>query len=133
MIITLIKLGKYLEARAKGKTGAAIKKLIALQPKTARVERNNHETEILISEIMIGDIFVVRPGEKIPTDGVVRVGISTVDESMLTGESPLGLSKNQIITDDIGDSNDPMGLNEQDKQFCQKVAEQIINEFDQNN
>lgn len=87
IIITLIKLGKYLEARAKGKTSDAIKKLMGLQPKTARVIRDGGELDIPIEEVTIGDIVHVRPGEKIPVDGSVIEGHSSVDESMLTGES----------------------------------------------
>ncbi|PID86017.1 MAG: copper-translocating P-type ATPase [Chloroflexi bacterium] len=87
MIITLIVLGKLLEARAKGQTSEAIKKLIGLQAKTARVIRANEELDIPIAEVTHGDIVVVRPGEKIPVDGVVVNGRSTIDESMITGES----------------------------------------------
>ena len=87
VIITLIKLGKYLEARAKGQTSEAIKKLMSLRAKTARVVRNGQEIEIPADEVQIGDIVSVRPGEKIAVDGVVIEGRSSVDESMLTGES----------------------------------------------
>lgn len=87
VIITLILLGKYLEASAKGKTSEAIKKLMGLQAKTARVVKNGEETDIPIEDVQVGDIIVVRPGEKIPVDGVIIEGNSTVDESMLTGES----------------------------------------------
>jgi Cu+-exporting ATPase len=86
-IIVLILLGRFLEARAKGKTSEAIKKLIGLQPKAARVVRNGSEVDIPVEEVSIGDIVVVRPGEKIPVDGIVREGTSSVDESMVTGES----------------------------------------------
>lgn len=86
-IITLILLGKYFEAVAKGKTSEAIKKLMGLRAKTARVVRNGIENDILIEEVEVGDIIVVRPGEKIPVDGVIVEGNSAVDESMLTGES----------------------------------------------
>ena len=86
-IIVLILLGRLLEARAKGQTSEAIKKLIGLQAKTAMVVREGQETEILIEEVQIGDTVVVRPGEKIPVDGVVLEGHSAVDESMVTGES----------------------------------------------
>jgi Cu+-exporting ATPase len=86
-IIVLILLGRFLEARAKGKTSEAIKKLIGLQPKEARVVRNGSEVDIPVEEVSIGDIVVVRPGEKIPVDGIVKEGISSVDESMVTGES----------------------------------------------
>ncbi len=87
VIITLIVLGKLLEARAKGRTSEAIKKLISLQAKTARVVRDGEEIDVPVDEVRIGDLVVVRPGEKIPVDGVVVEGRSSVDESMLTGES----------------------------------------------
>jgi Cu+-exporting ATPase len=87
IIITLILFGKYLEELAKGKTTEAIKKLVGLQAKTARVIRNDLEQDILIEEVVIGDIIVVRPGEKIPVDGKIVEGDSSVDESMITGES----------------------------------------------
>ena len=87
IIITLILLGKYLEAIAKGRTSEAIKKLAELQAKTARVIRNGQETDIPVEEVEQGDIVVVRPGEKIPVDGRIVEGISAIDESMLTGES----------------------------------------------
>jgi Cu+-exporting ATPase len=86
-IIVLILLGRFLEARARGRTSEAIKKLIGLQPKRARVVRNGAETDIPADEVVPGDIVVVRPGEKIPVDGVLREGYSSVDESMVTGES----------------------------------------------
>jgi len=85
-IITLILLGRLLEARAKGQTGAAIRALIGLQPKTARVVRDGVEADLPIAEVLVGDRVVVRPGEKVPVDGVVESGSSPVDESMLTGE-----------------------------------------------
>lgn len=87
MIITLILLGRLLEATARGKTSQAIKKLIGLAPKTARVIRSDAEMEIPIDALQIDDIVVVRPGEKVPVDGIVLAGQSTLDESMLTGES----------------------------------------------
>jgi Cu+-exporting ATPase len=87
VIITLIKLGKYLEARAKGRTSEAIKKLMGLRPKTAHVVRDGVEMDIATDEVKIGDLVLVHPGEKIPVDGVVIEGRSSVDESMLTGES----------------------------------------------
>ena len=87
VIITLIKLGKLLEVQAKGKTSAAIKKLMGLRPKTARVVRDHQEIDVPISEVAVGDIVVVRPGERIPVDGLVIEGRSAVDESMMTGES----------------------------------------------
>ena len=86
-IITLILVGKYLEAIAKGRTSEAIKKLMGLQAKTARVVRNGEELELNIEEVVPGDVVLVRPGEKIPVDGAVLEGSSYVDESMITGES----------------------------------------------
>ena len=86
-IVTLILLGRMLEAGAKGKTSEAIKKLINLQPKTAFVLRGDQEREIPMEEVIIGDIALVRPGERVPVDGEVVAGSSTIDESMLTGES----------------------------------------------
>lgn len=87
VIITLILLGKYLEAVAKGKTSEAIKKLMGLQAKTARVVRNGAEEDIPIEDVEVGDVIVVRPGEKVPVDGKIVEGNSSIDESMLTGES----------------------------------------------
>lgn len=87
MILTLITLGKMLEAHSKGKTTDALKNLMKLAPKTAIVERNGIETEIAIEQVKIGDIFLVRPGENIPVDGTVIEGTSAVNESALTGES----------------------------------------------
>lgn len=86
-IITLILLGKLLEARAKGHTSDAIRKLIGLQAKTARVIRDNQELDIPIDEVKVGNIILVRPGEKVAVDGVIIEGSSTIDESMVTGES----------------------------------------------
>ena len=91
-IVTLILLGRYLEARARASTSAAIKALIGLRPKTARVIRHDLETDIPVELVRVGDIVVVRPGEKIPVDGIVTAGSSAVDESMLTGE-PMPVSK----------------------------------------
>lgn len=87
VILALITLGKYLEAVSKGKTSEAIKKLMGLAPKTACVVRNGEEVEISIDAVVTGDILVVRPGDKIPVDGVIVEGSSAVDESMITGES----------------------------------------------
>lgn len=87
VIIALILLGKYLEAVSKGRTSEAIKKLMGLAPKTAVVIKNDIEIVMPIEEVEAGDILLVKPGEKIPVDGVVEEGLSTVDESMLTGES----------------------------------------------
>ncbi|MCX6721766.1 MAG: heavy metal translocating P-type ATPase [Candidatus Staskawiczbacteria bacterium] len=86
-ILIFISLGKYLEETTKGKTSSAIKSLIGLQPKTATVIKNGTESEILISEVQVGDIILVKPGEKIPVDGVVVEGYSGVDEKAITGES----------------------------------------------
>ena len=87
IIITLILLGKLLEARAKGQTSEAIRKLMDLQSKSARVIRNGREMDIPVEEVLVGDVVVVRPGEKIPVDGIIREGKSAVEESMITGES----------------------------------------------
>ncbi|MCL2574370.1 MAG: heavy metal translocating P-type ATPase [Defluviitaleaceae bacterium] len=97
VILTLIVLGKYMEARAKGKTGEAIKKLMGLAPKTAKIMRNDAEVEVLIEEVAVDDIIIVRPGEKMPVDGVVIEGETSVDEAMLTGES-------MPVSKGIGDS-----------------------------
>lgn len=86
-LITFVILGKWLEARAKGKTGEAIKKLMGLQAKTARVIRKGETLDIPIEEVVAGDIVLVRPGEKIPVDGVIVKGSSAIDEAMVTGES----------------------------------------------
>lgn len=99
VIITLIKFGKLLEARTKGKTGGAIKKLIGLQPKTAIIVENGVEKEIPISMVKRGDIVVIRPGERFPVDGVIIQGRSAVDESMLSGESlPVDKAKDDKVT-----------------------------------
>src|SRR5699024_1843450 len=87
VILTLITLGKYFEAVSKGKTSEAIQKLMGLQPKTARVLRNEEVVEIPIQSVEVGDTLVVRPGEKIPVDGQIISGNSANDESMITGES----------------------------------------------
>ena len=87
MIIALILLGRFLEARAKGQTSQAIKKLVGLKPKTALVIKDGQETEIPVDDVRVGDVVLVRPGERIPVDGIIRQGYSTVDESMITGES----------------------------------------------
>jgi Cu+-exporting ATPase len=87
MIIALILMGRFLESRARGQTSEAIKKLIGLRPNTATVIREGKEFEIPIEEVAVGDILLVRPGEKVPVDGTVSEGFSAVDESMLTGES----------------------------------------------
>ncbi|HRU29441.1 MAG TPA: heavy metal translocating P-type ATPase, partial [Treponema sp.] len=110
VIITLVLVGKTLEALAKGKTSEAIKKLIGLQPKTARVIRDGVEQEVPIGSLIVGDTILVRPGEKIPVDGIIIAGATSVDESFLTGESlPVekqtgdevtgaSLNKNGVIT-----------------------------------
>ena len=87
VILTLIKIGKLLEARAKGRTSEAIKKLMGLQAKTARVVRGGEELDVAVEDVLVGDLVLVRPGEKVPVDGVVVDGRTQVDESMLTGES----------------------------------------------
>lgn len=87
VIITLIVLGKLFEAIAKGKTSEAIKKLMGLQPKTATVIRDGKEVELAIDDLIIGDIIIVKPGERVPVDGVIVEGNSALDESMITGES----------------------------------------------
>ncbi len=98
VIITLIILGKLFEARAKGKTSQAIKKLLSLGAKTATVLRNDQELEIDIDQVEVGDIVLVRPGQKIPVDGEVLEGNSAVDESMITGESiPVDKSKGDVV------------------------------------
>jgi Cu+-exporting ATPase len=91
LIITLIVLGKYLEAKAKGRTSEALKRLMGLRAKTARVIRDGIEADLPVEEVQVGDVVVIRPGEKIAVDGVVTEGRSAVDESMITGESlPVG-------------------------------------------
>jgi len=94
MIIALILFGKYLEAKAKGSTSEAIKRLIGLQPKTARILRDGEEVEISTDDLDVGDLMLIRPGEKVPTDAVVMEGRSSVDESIITGES-LPVSKSE--------------------------------------
>lgn len=92
IVVTLILMGRLLEARARAQTGSAIRALMGLQPKTARVERNGVEQDIPIEQVQVGDIVLVRPGEKVPVDGEVVDGASSVNESMLTGE-PLPVEK----------------------------------------
>ncbi len=97
-IVTLITVGKYLEAKSKGKTGEAIQKLMNLAPKTVTVVRDGKETVIEAAQMVVGDIFLVRPGEQIGADGVVLEGHSTVDESALTGESiPVEKTENSTV------------------------------------
>lgn len=93
VVIALVVLGQALEVRAKGRTSEAIKKLLDLQAKTARVVRDGREIDIPVEEVLVGDIVIVRPGEKIPVDGVVIEGTSSIDESMITGE-PIPVEKN---------------------------------------
>ncbi|GAB4399444.1 MAG: heavy metal translocating P-type ATPase [Anaerolineales bacterium] len=108
VIITLIKLGKFLEARAKGRTSEAIKKLMGLRAKTARIVRDGIETEVPVDEVQVGDLVLVRPGEKIAVDGIVVEGRSSVDESMLTGESlPVSKQPGDAL---IGATLNKMGL-----------------------
>lgn len=107
VIITLILLGRYLEARAKGETSEAIRKLAGLQAKTARVVRKGKELQLPIEEVEVGDIVIVKPGEKIPVDGIVVEGYSAVDESMITGESiPVDKKKGDEV---IGGTLNRMG------------------------
>jgi P-type Cu+ transporter len=87
MIITLILVGRLLEAKAKGKTSTAIKKLMGLKPKTAHLIRNDVEIEIAVEHVQVGDVLLVKPGDRIPVDGIIMSGESTIDEAMLTGES----------------------------------------------
>jgi len=87
MIVALILLGRFLEARAKGRTSEAIKKLIGMQSKTALVVRDGNEIEIPVDDVQVGDLILMRPGEKVPVDGIIRQGNSSIDESMITGES----------------------------------------------
>ncbi len=108
IIVTLILLGRYLEAIARGKTSEAIKKLIGLQAKTATVIRGSKEFEIPIEDVKVGDIVIVKPGEKIPVDGIVLEGYSAVDEKMITGESiPVDKKKGDTV---IGATINKSGL-----------------------
>lgn len=97
IIIALVMLGKYMESKSKGRASEAIEKLMGLSPKTALVVRNNEEVSILIDDVIVGDIVIVKPGEKIPIDGVIIEGSTYVDESMITGES-------MPVNKDIGDN-----------------------------
>ncbi|MBT3881286.1 MAG: copper-translocating P-type ATPase [Candidatus Scalindua sp.] len=87
IIITLILLGRFFESKAKGKAGEAIRKLMDLQPKSARVVRDGTTIEVPVTEVEVGELIIIRPGEKIPVDGVITEGSTSIDESMLTGES----------------------------------------------
>ena len=108
VIITLIKLGKFLEARAKGRTSDAIKKMMGLRAKTARVIRLDVETEVPADDVRVGDVVVVKPGETIPVDGVVIDGRSAIDESMLTGESlPIEKKPGDVV---IGATLNKLGM-----------------------
>lgn len=99
MLITLILLGKYLESMAKGRTSDAIRKLMGLQARTARVIRDGTEMEVPVDQVVVGDQVLIRPGERIPVDGVVLEGTSAVDEAMLTGESlPADKTKGDTVT-----------------------------------
>ncbi len=97
LLATFLSMGRYLETRARGKTGEAIKRLMGLQPKTATVVRDGQETQVAIQDVEVGNTIIVKPGEKLPVDGQVEAGESYVDESMITGEPIPGLKK-------IGDS-----------------------------
>ena len=109
VVVALVVLGLALEIKAKGRTSEAIKKLIGLQPKTARVLREGKEIELPVEEVLVGDTVVIRPGEKIPVDGEVLDGASAVDESMITGES-LPVEK------DVGDEVIGSTLNRSEEQ-----------------
>ncbi len=99
VVITLVLLGKYLEARAKRQTTEAIRALAALRPDIARVQRNGHEKELPIAQVVVGDRVIVKPGERIPVDGIVADGSSHVDESLITGESlPVSKSVGDPVT-----------------------------------
>ena len=87
MLASFLTLGRYLEARAKGRTSEAIKKLVGLVPKRATILKDGREIEVSVEEVLVGDLLLVKPGEKIPADGVVTAGESYVDEAMITGES----------------------------------------------
>lgn len=108
VILTLITLGKYLEAKTKGKTSEAIKTLMGLSPKTATVEKDGQEQNIPIDDVEVGDIIIVKPGEKLPVDGVIISGSTSIDESMLTGES-IPVEKN-VDDNVIGASINKNGL-----------------------
>jgi len=150
MITSFLLVGKYLEHKTKGQTSEAIKKLIGLQPKTATILKGNEEIEIPIEEIEIGDILVVRPGEKIPVDGKIIEGKTKVDESMITGESKyvkkeidsgvIGATVNQtglihIVTEKIGKDSllfqiiDFVKQAQSRKAAKQKLADKVSNYF----
>lgn len=121
MIIAFVSIGKLMEERAKGKTSSAIKKLIGLQPTSARILRNGTEEEVPIATLQVGDRIAVRPGEKIPVDGVVTEGRSHVDESMITGE-PLPVAK------EVGDKVVAGTINTRGA-FTMKATESARNAF----
>lgn len=99
VIITLVLLGKYLEALAKGRTSKAIRELIGLRPETATILRGTEEVDVPVDDVAAGDIIIVRPGEKIPVDGVIIQGTSAIDEAMLTGESfPVDKKEGDFVT-----------------------------------
>ncbi|MDX8387273.1 MAG: heavy metal translocating P-type ATPase [Ghiorsea sp.] len=106
IVIALVNIGHVLEARARGKTNSAIEKLLTLQAKTARIARDGKEVDVLVEDVVVGDVVRVRPGEKIPVDGIIIEGHSFVDESMLTGE-PIPVEKqthDEVIAGTINDS-----------------------------
>ena len=98
IIIALILLGRFLEARAKGQASEAIKKLIGLKPKMATVIRGSEERQILVDDVMVGDLVLVRPGENVPVDGIIKDGYSSIDESMVTGES---IPVEKVVGDEV--------------------------------
>lgn len=126
VILTLITLGKLLEARAKGRTSEAIKKLMGLAPKTATLLRDGQEVEISVDDVQVGDVLIVRPGERLPIDGVVIEGHSSVDEAMLTGES-LPVSK-KVGSEVIGATVNKQGrlVIEAQKVGAQTALAQIV-------
>jgi Cu+-exporting ATPase len=87
LIITLVLLGNTLEYMSKGKASESVRKLLDLQSRTARIMRDGRETDIPVEEVQVGDLFLVRPGERVPVDGVVQEGHTSIDQSMITGES----------------------------------------------
>ena len=108
VIVTLILLGRYLEAKARGRTSEAITRLVGLQPKTARIERDGRTVEVPLSDVRSGDVVQVRPGEQVPVDGEVLEGSSYVDESMITGE-PIPVEKSmggEVVGGELGLGNE---------------------------
>ena len=104
VVITLVVLGRWLEARARGRTSEAIRRLVGLAPRTARVVRDGHEIDIATDQVLVGDVIRIRPGERVPVDGIVIEGASAVDESMLTGE-PIPVEKSPGATAVAGTVN----------------------------